>query len=109
VRRRLEDRGLRDQQTQEKTLNGVHIPGSHTAPWAPPEPIEGAAADPSADVCEFGRVIAFLLTGSPKKADIAAVPESRQGILAPCVDDEPERHPTAVSVRLQLDELVLAK
>jgi ATP-dependent Lon protease len=88
---------------------GYTFQGAHTAPWAPPEQIEGAAAHPSADVYAFGRVMAFLLTGSPKKADINAVPEHWQKVLAVCVDDAPERRPGAASVRSQLEELVLAK
>ena len=56
----------------------------------------------------FGRVMAFLLTGSPKKADIVSISERWQRILLPCVDDSPERRPTAAFIRSQLEELVLA-
>ncbi len=88
---------------------GYTFQGAHTAPWAPLEQIEGAAAHPSADIYAFGRVAAFLLTGSSKKADIAAIPQHWESILAPCVDDAPERRPGAAFVRSQLEELVLAK
>jgi serine/threonine protein kinase len=88
---------------------GYTFQGAYTAPWAPPEQIAGAAAHPSADVYAFGRVMAFLITGSPKIADIATIPEHWQRILAACVADAPERRPAAASIRSQLEELVLAK
>jgi ATP-dependent Lon protease len=88
---------------------GYTFQGAHTAPWAPPEQIEGAAAHPSADIYAFARVAAFLLTGSSKKADFASIPRHWDRILAPCVADAPELRPGAAFVKSQVEELVLAK
>jgi len=42
--------------------------GAHSAPWAPPEQIEGVLAHPSADIYAFGRTMGFLLSGTRKLA-----------------------------------------
>ncbi len=46
--------------TQGRTFQGYGTPG-----YAPPEQLLGAEAHPSADVYAFGKLVAFLLTGTP--------------------------------------------
>jgi serine/threonine protein kinase len=83
-------------------VTGYTFQGAHTAPWAPPEQIEGAAAHPSADIYAWGRVTAFMLTGRTTKDVIAALPKSWIDILQPCVDVLPTNRPDAVALRSQL-------
>mgnify|MGYP003383679788 CR=1 FL=1 len=50
---------------------GVTFQQAGTYGYAAPEQFEGTAADPSADVYSFGKVLVFLLTG---KTDLDGVP-----------------------------------
>jgi len=74
-------------------VTGYTFQGAHTAPWAPPEQIEGAAAHPSADIYAWGRVTGFMLTGRSSKEALLSVPAPWKDILRLCVDVMPEKRP----------------
>lgn len=86
---------------------GFTFQGAHTAPWAPPEQIDGAPAHPSADVYAFARVMTFVLTGCRNKEANADIPERWKHLLDPCLDYDPGRRPSASSLQRQLQELSL--
>ena len=88
-------------------VTGFTFQGAHSAPWAPPEQMEGAAAHPSADVYALGRVVGFLLTGSKEKKRILECDERWASVLRPCIDDDPQSRPTADTVRQQIQGLRL--
>ncbi len=83
-------------------VTGYTFQGAHTAPWAPPEQIEGAAAHPSADIYAWGRVTGSMLTGRSNKEALSALPSPWTNILGPCVDVAPDNRPDA---RWRLDHL----
>jgi serine/threonine protein kinase len=87
-------------------VTGYTFRGAHTAPWAPPEQIEGAAAHPSADVYAWGRVIVFLLTAQAAKDAIRALPQPWKDLLSACIDVVPENRPEASAVKDRLDKIV---
>jgi len=82
-----------------KPVTGHTFQGAHSAPWAPPEQTEGAQAHPSADIYAFARVVSFLLTGSKKRADIDLLAQHWADLLSPCLVEDPEQRPTALSLR----------
>lgn len=83
-------------------VTGYTFQGAHTAPWAPPEQIEGATAHPSADVYAWGRVAIFLLTGKTAKDAVKALPSPWKELLAACTDVVPENRPDASAVKDKL-------
>jgi serine/threonine protein kinase len=87
-------------------VTGYTFQGAHTAPWAPPEQIQGAAAHPSADIYAWGRVVVFLLTGRTAVDAVAEVPPSWKILLTACTNLMPEQRPDAGSVREQLAKIV---
>jgi serine/threonine protein kinase len=72
-------------------VTGYTFQGAHTAPWAPPEQIHGAAAHPSADIYAWGRVVVFLLTGRTAVDVVADVPIAWRELLTACTSLVPER------------------
>lgn len=86
-------------------VTGFTFQGAHTAPWAPPEQIEGAPAHPSADVYAWGRVTGFMLTGRSGKEAIASLPASWHALLAPCVDVVAERRPDVSTIIHELKKV----
>jgi serine/threonine-protein kinase len=86
---------------------GFTFQGAHTAPWAPPEQIDGAPAHPSADVYAFARVMTFVLTGCSHKEANADIAEHWKKLLDPCLDYDPGRRPSASSLQRQLQELTM--
>ena len=87
-----------------KPVTSHTFQGAHSAPWAPPEQMEGAAAHQSADIYAFGRLIGFLLSASKNKAQIHSLPSDWHDILVPCVDDVPSERPDALSVSRMIAE-----
>ena len=86
-------------------VTGYTFQGAHTAPWAPPEQIEGAPAHPSADIYAGGRVAGFMVTGRSTKEALASLPARWQAIVGPCVAIDPEKRPDARQVQNQLATL----
>jgi serine/threonine protein kinase len=86
-------------------VTGFTFQGAHTAPWAPPEQIEGAPAHPSADVYAWGRVIGFMLTARTGKEAISSLPPPWQAILAPCVEIAADRRPDVNTITRELTKL----
>ena len=86
-------------------VTGYTFQGAHTAPWAPPEQIQGAAAHPSADIYAWGRVAVFLLTGKTKIDGVMALPPPWHELLAACTHVMPENRPDANTVMGQLGKL----
>ena len=84
-------------------VTGYTFQGAHTAPWAPPEQIEGAAAHPSADIYAWGRVVTYLLTASQKREAIQSVPNEWRKLLENCVSPVASGRPTAGELVSQLD------
>jgi len=86
-------------------VTGYTLQGAHSVPWAPPEQRDGAPAHPAADIYAVGRVIGFLLTGSVKQADFAAVPDRWAAILKPCLEDSPDERPDCQQLLAQVTRL----
>jgi serine/threonine protein kinase len=80
-------------------VTGYTFQGAHTAPWAPPEQIQGAAAHPSADIYAWGRVVVFLLTGRTAIDAVAHVPSTWRELLTACTSVVPEQRPEASTVQ----------
>lgn len=85
-------------------VTGYTFQGAHTAPWAPPEQIEGAPAHPSADIYAWGRVTGFMLTGRSSKEALATLPGAWKEIVGPSVDVVPENRPNARWIMSRLAE-----
>ncbi len=83
-------------------VTGYTFQGAHTAPWAPPEQIQGAPAHPSADIYAWGRVIAFLLTAKTNLDAVATVPPGWKDSLRACTSLASEVRPDAGAVRTEL-------
>lgn len=92
-----------------KAAPGVTFQQSGSYGYTPPEQFDGAAADPSADVYSFGKVLTYLLTGDtdPDKIRVE-VPELRR-LVQRCVQYTPENRPTMLEVRQSLETLLGAK
>jgi ATP-dependent Lon protease len=88
-------------------VTGYTFQGAHTAPWAPPEQIEGAQAQPSADIYACGRVMSYLLTGSTKREAILSVPPHWQGILQDCTNVLPEKRPDVQTLTKTIEGLLI--
>lgn len=88
-------------------VTGYTFQGAHTAPWAPPEQMEGAPAHPSADIYAIARVIGFLLTGSKKKDDLLALQDHWTKILVPCIAEIASERPDVGTLRAQISDLSL--
>jgi serine/threonine protein kinase len=86
-------------------VTGYTFQGAHTAPWAPPEQIEGAPAHPSADIYAWGRVTGFMLTGRSSKEALSALPAAWKDIVGPCVDIIADKRPDTRWLRDRLEEL----
>ncbi len=86
-------------------VTGYTFQGAHTAPWAPPEQIEGAQAHPSADVYACGRVLCFLLTGSTKREALLSVASHWQKLLQDCVNLNAEKRPSAKALMQSIQEV----
>ncbi len=80
-------------------VTGYTFQGAHTAPWAPPEQIQGAAAHPSADIYAWGRVVVFLLTGRTALDAVGDVPSAWRELLTACTSVVPEQRPEAGEVQ----------
>jgi ATP-dependent Lon protease len=80
-------------------VTGYTFQGAHTAPWAPPEQIQGAAAHPSADIYAWGRVVVFLLTGRTAVDAVSDVPSAWRELLTACTSVLPEQRPEASAVQ----------
>jgi len=89
----------------DNPVTGYTFQGAHTAPWAPPEQIEGATAHPSADVYAWGRVAVFLLTGKTAKDAVKTLPKPWKELLSVCTDVMPENRPDAGAVKDQLAKI----
>lgn len=79
-------------------VTGYTFQGAHTAPWAPPEQIQGAAAHPSADIYAWGRVIVFLLTGRTAIDAVGDAPTPWHDLLTSCTSLTPEQRPDAAAI-----------
>ena len=86
-------------------VTGFTFQGAHTAPWSPPEQIEGAPAHPSADLYAWGRVTAFMLTGRSSKEAISSLPASWRDLLAPCVEIAADRRPDVSTITRGLKKI----
>jgi len=80
-------------------VTGYTFQGAHTAPWAPPEQIQGAAAHPSADIYAWGRVVVFLLTGGTAVDAVADASGAWRELLMACTSVVPEQRPEASAVQ----------
>ena len=76
-----------------KPVTGYTFQECALVPWAPREQIDGAPAHPSADIYAFGRVLAFLLTGSTKMPDVSLLPVHWAQVVGPCLSESPEKRP----------------
>jgi serine/threonine protein kinase len=84
-------------------VTGHTFQGAHTASWAPPEQIQGAAAHPSADIYTWGRVVVFLLTGRTAIDAVADVPNHWRELLTASTSVVPEQRPEANAVQGSLE------
>lgn len=89
-----------------KPVTNHTFQGAHSAPWAPPEQVEGVAAHPSADVYAFGRMISFLLSGNRKIASIYSLSENWIDVLRPCVNEFPGDRPDVISLKDKINALI---
>lgn len=77
---------------------GVTFQQAGTYGYAPPEQFDGTAAEPSADVYSFGKVLVFLLTG---KTDLDAIPieySDLRRLAFRCASPMAESRPTVAEV-----------
>ncbi|MCP4891983.1 MAG: BREX system Lon protease-like protein BrxL [Planctomycetaceae bacterium] len=86
-----------------KPVTGYTFQGAHTMPWAPPEQIQGAQALPSADIYSFGKIITFLLSGTPTLEKDAKLEGQWDQIVRACVAIDPEHRPDIITVQSQLE------
>jgi len=80
-------------------VTGYTFQGAHTASWAPPEQVQGAATHPSADIYAWGRVVVFLLTGGTAVDAVADAPGAWRELLTACTSVVPEQRPEASAVQ----------
>jgi len=91
----------------ETAVTGFTFQGAHTSPWAPREQMEGAEAQPAADVYALGRVLSFLLTGKKSKTAIQDREDLApwKDILDSCTDEEPDRRISLAELRERISGL----
>ncbi len=89
----------------DNPVTGYTFQGAHTAPWAPPEQIQGAAAHPSADVYAWGRIVVFLLTGRTAVDAVSDVPSAWKELLRACTSVTPETRSYADTVKTQVSRI----
>lgn len=90
-----------------KPVTGYTFQGAHTQPWAPPEQIAGAQAQPSADIYSFGKVMLFLLTGTTNLDEDSILDVRWIDIIKPCLAMDASARPDIASVQAQLEELTI--
>jgi ATP-dependent Lon protease len=90
-----------------KPVTSLTFQGAHSAPWAPPEQMEGVPAHPSADIYAFGRMIGFLLSGNRNLTAIYSLPQNWTEIIKPCINNIPDERPDAISLREKIKEIAV--
>ncbi len=93
-------KNLRRLVTQHRTFAG-----SGSLGFAPPEQVDGAAADPSADIYAFGKLLVYMLTGQTD-VDKVMLP-SWVKLSRACTAHDPTTRPTLDDVETALAAIVV--
>lgn len=90
-----------------KPVTSHTFQGAHSAPWAPPEQMEGVPAHPSADIYALGRMIGFLLSGNRNITAIYSLSNKWNSLVKSCISNIPGERPDAISLYDKISEIVV--
>lgn len=82
--------------------------GAYTPDYSAPEQQKGLEAAVTADIFSIGKIILFMLQGSPDREGINHLENSEiQKLIRVCINDDPSARPTIAEVREGINSLPL--